>query len=63
MRKRSFFVLLALVFSSLAVQCQQLTVQSEAGKQVILNRSDLEALPHVKVIAQSMGHPRWSSKA
>jgi hypothetical protein len=55
MRKRSFFVLLALVFSSLAVQCQQLTVQSEAGKQVVLNRSDLEALPHVKVIAAEHG--------
>jgi hypothetical protein len=55
MRKRSFFVLLALVFSSLAVQCQQLTVQSEAGKQVVLNRSDLEALPHVKVNAAEHG--------
>lgn len=55
MRKRSAFAILALVFSSLALQCQQLTVQSEAGKQVVLNRPDLDALPHVKVSAAEHG--------
>ena len=55
MRKRSAFAILALLFSSLALQCQQLTVQSEAGKQVVLNRPDLDALPHVKVSAAEHG--------
>jgi hypothetical protein len=44
-------LLSALVFSSGALQCQQLTVQTDSGKQVVLNRTDLEGLPHVKVTA------------
>jgi hypothetical protein len=55
MRKRSVSLVLALVFSSLALQCQQLTVQVEPGKQVILHRSDLDALPRVKVNAAEHG--------
>jgi len=43
-------LLFAFVFGSVAVQCQQLTVQTDSGKHV-LNRTDLEALPHVKVTA------------
>jgi len=47
-----FFVLLfALVFSSASQQAQQLTVQADSGKQVVLSRADLEALPHIKVTA------------
>jgi Oxidoreductase molybdopterin binding domain len=47
-----FFVLLfALVFSSAALQSQQLTVQTDSGKEVVLSRADLEALPHIKVTA------------
>ncbi|MBV9480436.1 MAG: molybdopterin-dependent oxidoreductase [Acidobacteria bacterium] len=38
------------VFASLLLECQQLIVQSEGGKQ-ILSRTDLEALPRVKVTA------------
>jgi hypothetical protein len=37
-----------MLFASRFLQCQQLTVQTDSGKQV-LNRADLEALPHVKV--------------
>jgi hypothetical protein len=55
MRKRSALAVLALIFSSLALQCQQLTVQAESGKQMVLNRSDLDALPHVKVSAAEHG--------
>lgn len=44
-------LLSALVFSSGALQCQQLTVQTDSGKQMVLNRTDLEGLPHVKVTA------------
>jgi hypothetical protein len=53
MKKRFVFwaLLFALVSTSVALQCQQLTVQTEAGKQLVLSRSDLEALPHVKVTA------------
>jgi len=51
--KKSFLfaALLALVFSTAVLQCQQLTVQNDSGKQVLLSRADLEALPHVKVAA------------
>jgi hypothetical protein len=53
MRKLFLFsvLLFALVFTSVALQCQQLTVQTDSGKQVVLSRADLEALPHVKVVA------------
>jgi len=49
--KRSFLfsAALALVFTSAVLQCQQLTVQNGSGKQALLSRADLEALPHVKV--------------
>jgi hypothetical protein len=53
MKRRVLFsaLVFALAFSSLALQCQQLTVQTDSGKQVVLSRTDLEALPHVKVTA------------
>lgn len=53
MRKLSLFsaLLVALVFASIASRCQQLTVQTDSGKQVVLSRADLEGLPHVKVTA------------
>ena len=43
--------LFALVFTSVPLHCQQLTVQTDSRKQVVLSRTDLEALPHVKVTA------------
>jgi hypothetical protein len=46
-----FSALLALVFSNAVLQCQQLAVQNDSGKPVLMNRADLEALPHVKVTA------------
>jgi len=51
-------VLLAVVLLALLVPAafaQQLTVQNEAGKQTVLSRTDLEALPHVKVSSGSGG--------
>ena len=53
MKRRFLFspLLFALVFASGALQCQQLTVQTDSAKQVFLSRADLEALPHVKVTA------------
>jgi hypothetical protein len=44
-------LLLAVLFHSSGVQCQQLTVQNDAGKQVVLSQSEIEALPHVTVTA------------
>jgi hypothetical protein len=44
-------ILFALVFSSATLLCQQLTIQTDPGKQVLLSRADIEALPHVKVTA------------
>jgi hypothetical protein len=50
MKKRFLFsvFLLALLSVSTLLQCQQLTVQTDSGKQV-LSRADLEGLPRVKV--------------
>ncbi len=57
MRHQLFFpaVLFALVLQAALSQCQQLTVQVEAGKQVVLSRADIEALPHVKVTTSASG--------
>jgi hypothetical protein len=57
MRNRFFFrvVILALAFQTTFTSCQQLTVQTESGKQTVLTRADLEALPHVKVTTGASG--------
>jgi hypothetical protein len=44
-------LLFALVFAGVALQCQQLTVQTDSAKQVVLSLADLEALPHIRVTA------------
>ncbi len=50
MKKRPFpRVLFVLLLSAALAQCQQLTIQTEGGKQTVLARSDIESLPHVKV--------------
>jgi hypothetical protein len=51
MKHRLFFsaTLLALMLDAALLQSQQLTVQIETGKQVVLTRGDIEALPHSKV--------------
>jgi hypothetical protein len=50
-------LLFALVFSNASLQCQQLTIQTDSGKQVVLSRTDLEALPHIKVTASDHSSP------
>jgi len=50
-------LLFALVFSSAALQCQQLTIQTDSGKQVVLSRTDLEVLPHIKVTTSEHSSP------
>ena len=56
---RFYGALLLLILASPFLRCQQLSVQTEAGKQ-ILSRADLEALPHVKVTASEHGSPAVS---
>lgn len=50
MKKRlSLYGLIGLMLSAALAQCQQLTVQTEGGKQSVLTKSDIESLPHVSV--------------
>ncbi len=57
MRSRLFFpaLVFALTLHSVLASCQQLTVQNETGKQTVLTRADIEALPHVKVTTNASG--------
>ncbi len=57
MRNRRFYfaVLLAVTLLTTLVSAQQLTVQDEIGKQTVLARADIEALPRVKVTAGTSG--------
>jgi hypothetical protein len=56
-RRRLFFpaVLIALTMQAVLCASQQLTIQTEAGKQTLLARADIEALPHVKVTTGASG--------
>lgn len=50
MKKRVFpRLLIGLLLSSALAQCQQLTIEAEGGKQIILAKSDIESLTHVKL--------------
>ena len=50
MKKRLFSALLiALMLDAIVAQCQQLTVQTEIGKQTILTKGEIEALPTTTV--------------
>lgn len=57
MRNRSLLptILFALLLLASPASSQQLTIQNEAGKQTVLSRADIEALPHVKISAGASG--------
>ena len=57
MKNRLFLpvVLFVLMLDSAVVQSQQLTVQLETGKQIVLSRADIESLPHSKVTTVASG--------
>ena len=57
MRNRQVFlvVLLGLWWQAVLASCQQITVQTEDGKQTVLTRADIEALPRVKVTPGAAG--------
>jgi hypothetical protein len=48
-------VLLVLTLQAALASCQQLTVQNQSGKQTVLARADIEALPRVKVTTGASG--------
>jgi hypothetical protein len=50
-------LLFALVLHVHVVHGQQVTVQADAGKQVILSRSDIESLAHIQVTAGTPADP------
>jgi hypothetical protein len=56
-RRRLFLpaVLIALMMQAVLCASQQLTIQTETGKQTLLARADIEALPHVKVTTGASG--------
>lgn len=57
MKTRLFLpaVVVTLMLHAAPVQCQQLTVENETGKQTQLTRADLEALPHIKLTVGTSG--------
>lgn len=58
--KKRLALCAAVVFLSLnggLLQCQQLTVQTEAGKETALSKDEITALPHIKVTAGSPDAP------
>jgi hypothetical protein len=58
MKKRVFFFLAALVIlilNVLGAQGQLLTIQTDAGKQVVFGQADIEALPRTKVVTNNSG--------
>jgi hypothetical protein len=50
-------ILIWVVLSAALAQCQQLTIQSEGGKQTVLSKSDIESLPHVSVSTHDADKP------
>jgi hypothetical protein len=57
MKNRLFLpaLLFILTLHSALALCQQLTIQNETGKQTVLSRADIEALPRVKVTTGASG--------
>ena len=51
MKKPLFFsaALVILMLYAVLVECQQLTIETETGRQTVLAKADLESLPHMKV--------------
>jgi hypothetical protein len=62
-RYRLLAILLALVLNAALVQSQQLTIQIENGKPIILSRADLEALPRHAVTTPSDSSARFEGVA
>jgi len=48
-----YAVFVALALNAMVAECQQLTIEPETGKQVVLEKADIESLPHMKVTAHA----------
>lgn len=58
MRKRQLLHLwIGLLLSAALAQCQQLTIETESGKQTLLAKTDVESLPHVKITTHDSEKP------
>jgi hypothetical protein len=58
MKKRFCIPLLfSLTLQAALLECQQLIIQPEAGKQMVLSRADIEALPHSKITTGAADSP------
>lgn len=58
--KKHFFIPLLIVLlldAAASLHSQQLTIQPEAGKQTVLSRADIEALPHTKITTGATDSP------
>lgn len=55
MRRRFLFVVVGWALSAAPLLCQQLSIQTEAGKKTVLSKADLEALPHTSVTTDGSG--------
>jgi len=55
--KKLLFVLILIALTShpAVVQCEQITIQTDNGKQTVLSRADIEALPHTEVKTGAAG--------
>lgn len=54
-QKHLFAVLVFLILLPALASSQQLTIRAENGKQTVLARADIDALPHVKVTTNASG--------
>lgn len=58
MKRRMFQCLvIGLLLGAAPVQCQELTVETESGKATVLTKSDIEALPHTKIVTHDSAYP------
>lgn len=58
MRKRWLLHLwIGLLLSAALAQCQQITIETEGGKQTVLAKSDIESLPHFKTTTHDSDKP------
>jgi hypothetical protein len=48
---------IGLLLSAALAQCQQITIETEGGKQTVLAKSDIESLPHVKITTHDSEKP------
>jgi hypothetical protein len=50
-----FATFIALTLHGSIALCQQLTIQTEDGKQKVLSRTEIEALPHMNILTKASG--------